>query len=461
WSDPRQCCELDLPPLDHRTVQPMSGARTPGQPSPLRRLARQQPFRRWAVANLFARLPLTMNLLALVLVGEAVTGSLATGATLAGISTFSAGFTAQWRGRRLDRVELRAGLRGDLLLSCAAVSMLVIAVLLGAPVWVLGVLAGLEGVAYAAVLGGFRALLIPSVPPADIEAANAIDAVFVEVAFVAGPAIAGALALLIPPVAVLVLMALAFAVAAVMLSWLPTRQPLAEDPSTAGPAPLLTRGATPIYALTLFVGLSLGAWEAAMPARLAAFGLEPATAGPLLALTAAGSGVAGLFAANQRDPLRRGRIFGGSLLVLFGLAVLPTAIAPSLVLLAIALFVLGMPIAPLNALASLGLQRIVAEPRQAEGFALFPAMVLIGVGTGQVVTGLLLDRVAAESLITVLTVIPLVAGLVCLGAAFRRRLIGLPPGVGYLHDPTVRDPASYRPVPITAAGAQTPAPEPA
>lgn len=437
----------------------MSGARTPGHEtpdasSPLRRLIRQRPFRRWALANLFARLPLTMNLLALVLIGEEVTGSLATGATLAGISTFLAGFAAQWRGRRLDRVELRHGLRQDLLLSCVAVVLLVIAVLVGAPVWVLGVLAAAEGLAYAAVLGGFRALLIPSVPPEDIEAANAIDAVFVEVAFVAGPALAGTLALLIPPTAVLVLMALGFAIAAAMLSWLPTREPVVGAPGTNGPAPLLTRGATPIYALTLSIGLALGAWEAAMPARLAEFGLEAATAGPLLALTAAGSGVAGLFAANQRDPLRRGRIMGGSLLIAFGVALLPTALAPSLAVLAVALFVVGLPIAPLNALAGLGLQRIVAVPRQAEGFALFPAMVLIGAGTGQVTAGLLLDRVSAESFIAALTVLPILTGLACLVAALRRRVAGLPPGIGFMHDTTVRDPASYRPVP-TLAGPPT------
>ena len=78
-------------------------------------------FRRWAVVNLLARLPMTMNLLALVLVGEAVTGSLANGASLAGIATVSAGLAAQWRGRMLDRVELREGLRRHLGLSALAV----------------------------------------------------------------------------------------------------------------------------------------------------------------------------------------------------------------------------------------------------------------------------------------------------------------------------------------------------
>ena len=160
-------------------------------PSPIRRLAAQPTFRRWAVANLFARLPLTMNLLVLVLVGEEVTGSVATGATIAGAATLSAGLTAQLRGRRLDRVELNRGLRQDLMLSGVSVTAILIATILRAPVPVLLVLAAVMGVAYAAVLGGFRALLVRSVPPGDLEAANAIDAVFVEVAFVTGPARGG------------------------------------------------------------------------------------------------------------------------------------------------------------------------------------------------------------------------------------------------------------------------------
>jgi MFS family permease len=411
--------------------------------TPLRRLLRQPAFRRWAVANLFARLPLTMNLLAMVLVGEAVTGSLGTGAALAGISTFTAGFAAPFRGRRLDRVELRGGLRTDLVASSAVVAVLAVAAAVSAPVWLLGVLACAQGLAFAAVLGGFRALLIPSVPAGDIQAANALDAVFVEVAFVAGPAVAGALALVIPPWGVLALMSLGFAIAAAMLSWLPTRPPVPGPLEAAGPAPLRTRGATPVYLLTLALGVSLGALEAIMPARLADFGLAPASAGPMLALTAAGSGVAGLVAANQRDPLRRGRVVGGVLVLVFAVAFLPTALAPSLVLLGVALFVIGMPIAPLNALGGMALQRSVAEARQAEGFAMFPAMVLIGAGAGQVVAGVLLDRVGAADLLAGLAILPALAGTTMLLAALRRRLRGLPPGVGHLHDPTVRDPASY------------------
>jgi MFS family permease len=407
--------------------------------SPLRDLLRSSLFRRWAVANLFARLPLTMNLLALVLVGEAVTGSLATGATLAGILTFTTGVLAQPRGRRLDRSDLRAGLRRALLLSALVMAALVVAVVLRAPVWVLGVLAAAEGVASAAILGGFRALLVPTVTAEQIEPANALDAVFVEVAFVAGPAVAGGAALIVGPVGVLIIQTAAFVIAAALLAGLPTRLPV-DDLRRAGPAPLRTRGAGSVYVIALGLGLCLGAWEATMPARLESFGLAPASAGPLLALTAFGSGVAGLVAANQRDPLRRGRVVTAVLLVAFAVVLVPSAIAPNLILLGVALFAVGLPIAPLNALGGLTLQRTVAVPRQAEGFSLFPAMILIGAGAGQVVAGQLLRVLTPSELIQTLAVVPAAIGVLVIAATIRRRLAGMPPGVGYPYDPNVANP---------------------
>lgn len=383
-----------------------------------------------------------MNLLALVLVGEAVTGSLGTGAVLAGILTATAGLVAQPRGRQLDRTELRTGLRRDLVLSAAGLAALVVAAVVQAPVWALGLLAAAEGMASAAVLGGFRALLVPTVTAEQIEPANALDAVFVEVAFVAGPAVAGILALLVGPIGVLVFQAASFCVAAALLGGLPTRPPVA-DLTEAGPAPLRTPGARSVYLITLGVGATLGAWEATMPARLESFGFEPAAAGPMLALTALGSGLAGLVAANQRDPLRRGRVLAALLLLAFGVAFLPTAYAPNVLLLSLALFAVGLPIAPLNALAGLALQRIVSVPRQAEGFSLFPAMILIGAGSGQALAGALLRFTTPAVLVRTLALVPMALGAGVLVALLRRRRRGLPFGVGFPHDPGVRDPAVY------------------
>ncbi|HSK96477.1 MAG TPA: hypothetical protein VK891_07675, partial [Euzebyales bacterium] len=89
------------------------------------------------------------------------------------------------------------------------------------------------------------------------------------------------------------------------------------------------------------------------------------------------------------------------------------------------------------------LQRTVALPRQAEGFALFPATILLGAGAGQILAGQLLARLAPPQVILALAVVPALLGLVVLAALVRRRLRGLPAGVGYPHDPAVTDPDAY------------------
>ena len=96
-------------------------------------LVRQPLWRRWTVAALLGRLPLTMNLLALVLVGERVSGSLAIGAQLAGVATITAGIAAPLRGRQLDRGGLRTGLRNAALLTAGVTLVLAAAVVFAIP----------------------------------------------------------------------------------------------------------------------------------------------------------------------------------------------------------------------------------------------------------------------------------------------------------------------------------------
>jgi MFS family permease len=371
----------------------------------LRRLARQARWRRWTLASFLARLPQTMVLLALVLAGEQVTSSLAVGAQLAGVATGSAGVAALWRGRSLDRVELRGGLQRDCLLTGTVVAGQAVAVAVSAPVPLLFALAVAQGVGGAAIFGGFRALLPAIVPEEDVTAANGLDAVFVEVAFVSGPVLAGVLALATGPVGVLVIMAAAYGVATAVAARLPTYEPV---PPQGAVAPLRVPAARIVYLLALVLGAAVGIFEAAVPARLPGLDLPPAAAGPLLALTALGSAIGGLVAAGRpdrlHDPARRAAALIGAL----GLLLVPVALSGSAVLLAIGLFGAGFPIAPINALGALLLAARVPAGRQAEGFAVYTAAILIGAGGGQFVAGRLLPLLGAQALLAVSAALPIV-----------------------------------------------------
>ena len=381
-------------------------------------LVRQPLWRRWTAASLLGRLPMTMTLLALVLVGKEVSGSVAVGAQLAGVATITAGLAAPLRGRQLDRGGLRRGLQraaattGVVLLGEAA------AAVLGAPLAVFYVLAALQGIALAALSGGFRALLVPVVPPEDLPRANTLEAVFIEVAFVAGPSIAGVLALLVGPVGVLLAMAAAAFGSMLLTGGLPDVEPGLHDVAAA---PWRTPGAAPVYLLAFAMGMSLGLLESAVPARAEALGMTAASAGPLLALVAVGSAIGGLFAAARRDHRRHQIRVAVALLFALGLLNLAVSAAGAIVPLGIALLLLGAPIAPLNALGAMRLQDTVPPTRLGEGFALYTAMILVGAGIGQSITGQALDDVGAQALLAGAAVIPAAAAVAITAMVLRGR----------------------------------------
>lgn len=378
----------------------------------------QPLWRRWVVAALLGRLPLTMTLLALVLVGERVTGSLAVGAQLAGVATVTAGVAAPLRGRQLDRGGLRNGLRNAALLTAAVLVAQAAAVLGGAPLIVLYVLAAVLGGAFAALSGGFRALLIPIVAAEDIQRANVLEAVLIEVAFIAGPSLAGILALLVGPVGVLLTMAAAAVTSALLIRTLPD---VPGGIAMGSVAPWRVPAAAPAYLLALSMGVAVGLLESALPARATQLGLAAASAGPLLALTSAGSAVGGLVAVARRDHRRHQVRVAVALLVAFGAMAVGLAATSTVVGAGLWLFALGLPIAPLNALGTLRIQDALPPSRLGEGFALYTAMILVGAGIGQSITGQLLGDVGAQTLLAGAGGLPVVAAVIVTVVVLRGR----------------------------------------
>lgn len=381
-------------------------------------LVRQPLWRRWTITAFLGRLPMTMTLLALVLVGKEVSGSLAVGAQLAGVATVTAGIAAPLRGRQLDRGGLRVGLQRAAALTGVVLLAEAAAAVAGAPLAAFYVLAALQGIALAALSGGFRALLVPVVPPEHLARANTLEAVFIEVAFVAGPSIAGVVALLVGPVGVLLVMAAASFGSAFLTGGLPDVEP-GEHGLAA--APWRAPGARPVYLLAFAMGMSLGLLESAVPARAEALGLTAASAGPLLALVAVGSAVGGLFAAVRRDHRRHQVRIAVALLFTLGLLNLAASAAPAVVPLTVALFLLGAPIAPLNALGAMRLQDVVPPTRLGEGFALYTAMILVGAGLGQSITGQALDNLGAQALLAAAGAVPAAAALAITVVVLRGR----------------------------------------
>jgi predicted MFS family arabinose efflux permease len=250
-------------------------------------------------------------------------------------------------------------------------------------------------------------LLASVVPDEQVPRALTVEAVFMEVAFVTGPAVAGGLAWLGGPEAALAAMAAAAAGSAWLAGGLP-----AHHPAPVGDLPAAWRlpGVAPVLAIAAAVGVGVGAYEGALPERMAALGVAAESAGGMLALLAAGSAVGGLVAARRRDLGATPARTGVALLLALGMLLTASAPVPSVLGLGAVLVVAGLPLAPLNALGTIVLQRRVPEGRRSEGFALYLAGVLLGAGAGQLVAGTLLERADAATVLTLAAALPFACG---------------------------------------------------
>lgn len=410
--------------------------------TPLRELARVPVFRQWAVANVLVRLPITMSLLSFVLAGEYLTGSVGTGALLAGVSTLCGGFSARWRGAQLDRAVLKYGLMRQVGESGVVCALLAVLVAIKAPLALVFVVAGVMGVLTAAITGGLRALLVPSVPEDLLEAANAVDAVLVEVAFTSGPVAAGLIGIFFAAPWVIGIQALLLFVGVVSISPMPKRRPNNEE-NVRGPYPLFMRGAGMLYIMFFFFGFTFGVFDAALPEYVKVFGWKTASAGLLTTLISLGSGVSGVMMANVRGVLRKGRWLLIGLMAAFGIAFGMPIFAPNAVLFAGLLFFVGLPIAPLMSTLMLGLQHVVPKRQQAESFSLASATILVASGSGLFVSGLLMEHVAvidAHLLLQLLPLLPFTAVGILAIDMIRRHQAGKPQALGYPLDPDIPNP---------------------
>ena len=374
-------------------------------PRPVRDLAAVAAWRWWVAGSFLARLPTTMVVIALVLAGKRL-GSYGLGAALAGLYMAASGAGALWRGRALDRRELRRGIVGELLVLAVALSATAALVQVRAPLALLVVALLVSGVASSAVMAGYRSFLREVVSGELLRPAFALDAVLVEVGFVTGPALAGGLALLVGPVGVLWAMAACSLVAAWVAGVrLPERHPAPAE-TGAGPPPWADRFVLANYVVTFSVGISIGLLEAGFAPLAEVLGAQGGVAGICSAAYALGSGVGGLGLAtrlaNRSDHGRRALVFAAAVALL----IVPVAAAPSLPVLLVLLFVGGLPFAPANAAASSHLQARVHPSRVTEGFALTTTSVLLGVGAGSGLASVLLGAEASPRLLYVLAAGP-------------------------------------------------------
>ena len=242
------------------------------------------------------RIPVAGLSLAIILLVRAETGSFAVaGAVEAGFAIATA-ISLPIQGRLIDRLGQSGILAGAVVLNPIALTGLILAAQGGAGTAPLVALGAACGASHAATGSAMRALWSTLIPDTSLrQSAYALDAVSLEVAFIAGPLVTAALiAAGSPTLAVLVnagfaaVGTLMFLLSRASRSWR----------GGAGPAnwagPLRSRGILALLLVEVAFGVSLGAMEISITAFATDEGSSSA-AGVLIAFQAAASLAAGLW----------------------------------------------------------------------------------------------------------------------------------------------------------------------
>ncbi|NIJ10030.1 MFS family permease [Saccharomonospora amisosensis] len=345
------------------------------------------------VASLFARLPIAMIGISALLYVQRQTGSFTTAglvsaSTLAGVSVGSV-----VQGRLIDRCGPTRPLLAVAALFTLLLAALVVAIESRAATPVLAVMAAGIGVSEPMTGSASRALWARLLPPGPArDAALSYEAISMEVFFILGPGLAGALTAapwagtgLVFGAACMVVGSVLFALSPAVRAW---------GPADERPSRLLGALASPgLRTLALAAGgfgMVIGFVEVAVPAAASAAG-SVVTGGLLLSLWSVSSVGFGL-AYSMRPWPRSLHLRLPVLLAVFGAGVALLAVPSSLWGLGLALLVAGALITPQSTAHSVAIELVAPRGTAAEAFGWVVTAITLGLAFGQSVSGYLVER---------------------------------------------------------------------
>ncbi len=369
---------------------------------------------RFSMAGLFARLPISMVGLGIVLLVSAKTGSYGVaGAVSAAYMLANASF-AILQGRLLDRLgqgrvlSVASGGFGT------AIALLVWSVQGDWPIVTSYVFAAIGGAFLPQVGSCVRARWSFVLErPADVQTAYALEAVLDETVFILGPILVTVLATAWHPVAGLAVGVVACVAGTLAFTAQTATEPPAHPRSaTSEPRPAMPwRTVVALAVVCAALGVLFGAAEVTTVAFADEHG-HKSWSGALLALWALGSLTAGVLTGAihwRRGPAVRVR--WGALAM--ACAMMPLTFVGSLPLMGVVLFVAGFAIAP-TMIATMSLTEATVPPgRLTEGMAIMQTGLVAGVAPGATLSGLVVDPQGASAAYLV----SVAAGLVAAAAA--------------------------------------------
>ncbi|WP_434451700.1 MFS transporter [Lentzea sp. E54] len=345
------------------------------------------------VASLLARLPIAMVGLSLLLYVERATGSFAVAGLVSAAALVGVALGSIVQGRLMDRLGPTRPLLAVTAFFAVFVTVSVIAVEAGAPVFVLVPLAFGVGATEPMVGSASRALWERMVPAGPTRMAGyAYEAISMEVFFILGPGLAGVLVAapwagtgVVVGAVLMVVGALWFAFNGIVRAWGPVKQ---------APRPLLGAFAYPgmrtVALAALGFGVTIGFVEVAVPAFAKAAG-HASMGGLMLSLWSISSVIFGVLYGMRPWPrpmyLRLPVLLAGFALLAFLLAIPATLVG-----LGVALFLVGTMITPQSTAHSAAIEQVTPNGMAAEAFGWVITSVTVGLAIGQGLSGQLIEH---------------------------------------------------------------------
>ncbi|MBG0830792.1 MFS transporter [Planomonospora sp. ID67723] len=363
---------------------------------PYRELFSRPGVKGFVISGLIGRMPMAMLGLGIVLLIEELTRSFGMAGAVAGTVNVSYAVAAPLMGRLVDRFGQARVIVPLVLTHGAALAALMLCVEFGAPAWTLfasGVVIGAAAVPLGSLVRARWSHLLGGSD--ELHTAFSFESVADEIVFVAGPALATALATMVSPYAGLTVTLLCAVGGTLVFAMQRGTEPPIRTSEKHSGSPITIPGIALLSCVFLAMGAVFGSVDLITVAFAAERGVKPA-AGLLLAAVACGSLISGLwYGARQWRTSLRSRFVRA--LAVFAVGFTPIALIGDVWMMALALFLAGLAISPTIITGYALIERLVPPHLLTEGMTWLSTAIGFGVALGAWAGGRLTDTFGASN----------------------------------------------------------------
>ncbi|MEU5697057.1 hypothetical protein [Actinosynnema sp. NPDC020468] len=336
--------------------------------NPLRELVGRRAYWVWSATAQLCRAPVLMAAMAFSGLMLVTGGRPEDGGVLVASLVLAQVFVAGAAGRVFDRRPGRVLPAVATGVAAVALGLVAVTGVSGAPLWASCLCAAVAGVALAGLPGLARDRLNVAVPRRLVEPALAVDATVVELLVVGAPLVVSAV-LLIGAAGGVVAMAVTAAAAGALLALGPRAARPVTAEGTAGGV-LWSPAFLAWLAVSFAFGHALGAIETAALTLAGTLDAGVFGGGAIIAILSVAGIASGLGYAALGGKLPGGpRARAAVLLLVVAAATVAVGRAGSWPTLAVAVVLVGLGAAPLNAIRSYAVEQLVPDSRRTEGFS--------------------------------------------------------------------------------------------